>query len=97
MATKRKRSAVAIRARDIGLDIGPLFAEREEVPVRMFSFERPAHLFWQGAFTALIKSGMSEASAFAWLQSKSPRWLLDSTSDQVEQLGFDIVAKEIGL
>lgn len=63
--------------------------------VPMYSFDRPAYNFWQGAFCALIEFGMSEKQAFDWLQSKSPRWMLDNHADEVQALGHDMVAAYI--
>ncbi len=53
----------------------------------MYSFARPSCNFWQGAFTALRNAGVSEKKALDWLQSKNPRWMLDSDSEEIEKLG----------
>jgi len=87
--------ATRLESRDITVDIGPLFSPREEPRVTMYSYSTPAYTFWQGAYDALIEAGSTDAQALAWLQSKNPRWMLDSSSSDVQELGRMMTARYI--
>lgn len=78
--------------RDITDEIGPLDGDAE---VPMYSFNRAAYNFWQGAFEALISAGVAENEALEWLQSKHSRWLMDGSDDTVQELGRALTAKYI--
>lgn len=54
--------------------LGPLTSDAEWA---MYSFERPAFMFWNAIANALRARGWSEEEIKEWLQSKEPRWMLD--------------------
>lgn len=47
-----------------------------EIP--MYSYERPAWIVWNAIAKTLHERGWSEPQIVEWLQSKQPRWALDS-------------------
>lgn len=53
----------------------------------MYSFDRPAHYFWNGVANGLKKSGLNDEEIKDWLQSKAARWLLDSMGEKIVKLG----------
>lgn len=61
----------------------------------MYSYARPAYKFWQGAFVALRNAGVSEKKALEWLQSKSPRYMLDNVDEQIQELGRKLTEEYI--
>jgi hypothetical protein len=77
-------------SRDITGDIG----ERYPSPparIPMFSYSRPAWILWQSVFDGMIQAGKTEDEAFAWLQSKNPRLLLDAElGDRLRLIGLEI-------
>lgn len=70
--------------RDISIEIGPLDSDRA---VPMYSYERPASLFWQGVYDGLIARSMTHDQAMEWLQSKHARWILNSCGEELTELG----------
>lgn len=73
------------RHEDITGKIGT-FDGQSEVP--MYSFDRVAHLFWQGVYNELRERGWTQKQAFEFLQSKHPRWMLDGTTgEELEHMG----------
>lgn len=65
--------------RDITADIGPMYRDGWKPKIPMYSYERPAYIFWQAVFEGLQEGGMTETQAIDWLQSKNPRWALDGS------------------
>ena len=64
--------------RDITDALGPMFRDGGWAPeIPMYSFERPAYILWQAVFEGLQESGMTEAQAIDWLQSRLARHALD--------------------
>lgn len=59
----------------------------------MYSYERPASLFWNGFAAALIGAGYSEAEVEDILRSKLMRWNLDDSGGRVEALGREMGAE----
>jgi hypothetical protein len=83
-----------VEYRDITADIGPLHTRTEPAKIPMFSYERPAYLFWQFVFEGLQEKGWTEEQAIHWLQSKGPRWELDGTlGEAIAALGKQWAAK----
>ena len=79
---------------DISGDIGPLFTEYyAERKCKMYSFDTPAYLFWQGIFNGLRKAGNTEKQCFEILQSKRARWLMDHHGEALETLGEQMAEK----
>jgi hypothetical protein len=78
-------------SRDITADVcDPFDKPKGEIP--MFSFERPAYLFWQGAYDVLTDElGKTHEQAVEWLKSKHPRWMLDNKGDACKRLGATLV------
>lgn len=72
-------------ARDITADIGPLYRSGWDPKIPMYSYERPAYIFWQAVFEGLQEGGMTEEQAIDWLQSKNPRWVLDGSLGAILQ------------
>ena len=64
-------------------DLYPLLSP--EVP--MYSFSRPAYIFWQGFYDGLIKRGFTHEIAIREMQSKGVRWMLDSEDNKLKELG----------
>lgn len=75
---------------DITGDIGPLFTGPVKVP--MYSFSRPAWLFWQGLYEGLREEGYSHERAIEMLQSKKVRHMLDGEGKRLERLGKNMAA-----
>jgi len=71
---------------DITCKIGPLF-EHKESEIPMYSYDRPAYLFWNGVAKGLKKSGATNKEIQWWLQSKCARWMLDGMGEEVEKFG----------
>jgi hypothetical protein len=61
-----------------------------EIPFTMYSYERPSRIFWFCVSKELLARGLTEEEVVEWLQSKNPRWLLDSYEDR-----FEAMAKEM--
>jgi hypothetical protein len=61
--------------------IGDLHQDREPPEWPMYSYSRPAYLFWNGFANALRERGLSDAQIRVELQSKGTRWLLDARSN----------------
>ena len=57
----------------------------------MYSFSRPACIFWQAAFERLISHGMSEQRAIDWLTSKAPRCMLDQFDERIKTLAREMI------
>lgn len=78
-------------ARDITADIGPLYRDGWDPKIPMYSYERPAYIFWQAVFEGLVEAGKTEEQAIDWLQSKNPRWVLDgSLGALLSQIGLEV-------
>lgn len=61
----------------------------------MYSYERPAYIFWSAFMNGLQAGGLSERQAKDWLTSKKARWMLDGDmSEMLEKLAFDYAKKE---
>jgi len=58
---------------------------------KMFSFETPSSLFWNGVANALKEKGYSEVKIKEWLQSKEARWLMDVHGEEIERLGYELI------
>jgi hypothetical protein len=84
MSTKKPAQ---IEIPDITGDIGELFPSSEKPKHPMYSYNRPAYLFWQGFYAALRKKGASHKDAMQVLSSKAARHMLDGHGDEVEELG----------
>ena len=57
----------------------------------MYSFSRPACIFWQAAFERLITRGMSEQHAIDWLTSNKARWMLDKYDECIKTLARALI------
>ena len=78
------------RLRDITGDIGQAYNIGPPT-IPMYSFDRPATILWQAVYDAMREAGRTDAQATEWLQSKSPRWLLDGEhGDKLRALGVEI-------
>ena len=58
----------------------------------MYSFDRPAFMFWNGFANGLKRLGLTDEQIKDELQSKGPRWMLDNC-DEIEKLGLKMAAK----
>ena len=83
-------------ARDITADIGPLYRDGWDPKIPMYSYERPAYIFWQAVFEGLVEAGKTEEQAIDWLQSKGPRHMLDGPIGEVLRDIGRRVGKEFG-
>jgi len=73
---------------DITGKVGPLYPQPTAPEWPLYSFNRIAAVFLQGAAEALNKRRWSEADICALLQSKQLRWSLDGElTDQLKALG----------
>ncbi len=80
---------------DVTARIGPLLPIQNGADWPMFSYHRPADLFWQGVANRLQAAGWSERRIRDWLQSKAPRLCLDGAwGDRLAALGAEIFAAE---
>lgn len=84
-ASKSKTSKIS--PQDITGMIGDLYP-KENPEYAMYSYSRPAYLFWQGFYEGLLARGFTHKKAIEEMQSKGPRWMFDGDSESVKQLGF---------
>ncbi len=54
----------------------------------MYSYERPAWLYFNGVANALRAQGWNDEQIKERLASKDMRWMLDAWEQEVEHLGF---------
>lgn len=87
MMKRSNKAVVPDDERDITADIGPLWPLPQEGRRTMYSYERPAYLFWQGFADALFDRGLTKEQVFRELASKGTRWLLDAQGEKLKQLG----------
>jgi len=80
--------------KDITGEIGPI-NDKSKYP--MYSYERPAYIFWQGAYEGMIKLGKTHNEAITILQSKAARWLLDHNDLLIKNLGKELASSLINL
>ena len=72
--------------RDITGDIGDLYPViAPKYP--MFSYSRPAWLFWQGVYNTLTKKGKTHEEAIEILQHSLVRYALDDIQDEIVKSG----------
>lgn len=69
--------------------IGPLNSDKEWP---MYSYERPAYMFWNAIANTLRTRGWSDEEIKEWLQSKEPRWMLDGELGETIEAVAAIVA-----
>jgi hypothetical protein len=72
---------------DITGKIGSLFPDASDPEIPMYSYSRPAYLFWQGFYEGLRERGMTDEQAFEEMQSKGVRWMLDLSGEMLGDLG----------
>lgn len=75
---------IAVSDLDITGEIGGLHSDCKWT---MYSYERPAFVFWNGVAKGLAEKGATIEEIQWWLQSKNARWLLDGMSDEIEKMG----------
>ena len=56
-------------------------------PFPMYSYEKPARLFWEGFVSKLIEDGATKDQIEWLLRSKHMRWMFDADEDRVVELG----------
>ena len=68
--------------------MGDLFTSQErEWP--MYSYSRPASIFWNAVANAMRDAGKSDKQIQEFLQSRDPRYLLDgSWGEGLEKMGY---------
>jgi hypothetical protein len=64
--------------------MGPLSSGKEWP---MYSFERPAYLFWNAFANQLAREGFSERQIQTALQGRDVRHMLDTDQDAIEEVG----------
>jgi putative NIF3 family GTP cyclohydrolase 1 type 2 len=80
---------------DVTARIGPLLPIPDRADWPMYSYHRPADIFWQGVADRLQAAGWREARIRDWLQSKAPRLCLDGTwGERLAALGAELIAAE---
>jgi len=62
-----------------------------DAPIKIWSYRRPANLFWNAIVNHLIERGMSEKESIEWVGSKDVRWMLDGFEERIEDLVIDMV------
>lgn len=62
----------------------------QDKPYPMYSYDRPAALFWSGVAKVLADAGYDYDQIEEFLRSKNTRWMLDMFEDKVEALGEEI-------
>lgn len=72
--------------------IGELFNSTNEAQVPMYSYSRPANLFWQGVYNELTKT-MSHEQALKDLQSRNSRWMIDQFDNEIVKFGEELAKK----
>jgi len=72
---------------EISGDIGPLIPQNGDAKYPMYSYSRPAYVFWNGFAKGLAKQGFSAEKIMEILQSRDVRHYLDAVDDQIEKLG----------
>jgi len=68
----------------------PLTERRDAVSHPMYSYNRPADMFWQGVYEELRVSGRTHEQCLEILQSKEMRIMLDHTPE-LRELGHQVV------
>ena len=68
--------------------IGPLYTSEKPAEITMYSYERPARIFWRGFIEGLANKGWTEQEIIEWLESKAARWMLDGMDTELFDLGF---------
>lgn len=72
--------------------IGPF---KSDAAWPMYSFDRPAYIFWNTIAAELNKAGWTDDQIKNWLQSKAPRWALDGDwTEQIEHFAREL-AKDV--
>ena len=77
---------------DITGKIGELYPDTKEPEWPMYSYGRPARLFWNGIAIALDKRGWSEEQVKTFLQSINARHWLDSQEELIESLAIGVAS-----
>lgn len=69
----------------------PLFGTPSTDDARaIYSYERPAYIFWSAFMNGLRAAGLTEEEAKDWIASKRARWMLDGEmSDKIEALAYE--------
>jgi hypothetical protein len=90
MAKAEARPPKAPEWRDYSIKFAPLWESPVKPDqIRMYSYERPANMIWNAIMNGMRQGGMTEKQAFEWLQSKSPRWMLDGEfGDLLNEIGL---------
>ena len=65
----------------------------QDKPYPMYSFDRPASLFWFGVAKTLAESGCGYDQIQEFLRSKNARWMLDQFEEELENLGKELAKK----
>jgi len=80
---------------DITGKIGDLFpSEKPEWP--MYSYSRPAYLFWQGVADEMFANGATPDQVREFLSSKTVRHMLDAHGDEARNLGREFYRRITG-
>ena len=74
------------------LEIGPLEAN---VNCPMYSYDTPSRLFWRSVIDTLQERGWSEENIKSFLQSKDPRWALDSELGDTIMMVASLYASQV--
>ncbi len=71
---------------EIGPKWGPVSGPNPKYP--MYSYERPAWIFWQGFYNGLIDCGFSHQTSIEIMQSRDVRHMLDGDGDEIKDMGY---------
>jgi len=85
-----KAKPITAHTRDFSLAFHQMF-RLEPMPdsTPMYSYERPASMFWSAFMNGLMAGGFSEQEARDWLTSKSARYALDGDlGDAISDMAF---------
>src|SRR2546425_206787 len=81
---KLKRTA---KERRMAAQVETLDLTKEIADSGMYSYDRPAYTFWNGAAQALAAAGYENDTVIHILKSKVTRWMLDAGDEKVVKLG----------
>ena len=79
---------------DITDKIGDLNPTTETPEWPMYSYSRPAYIFWNGVAKGLMEAGLNQEEIQRWLQSKLARWELDGMGHLLENFGRSMTKKQ---
>src|SRR2546426_813450 len=81
------------KERRMAAQVETLDLTKEIADSGMYSYDRPAYTFWNGAAQALAAAGYENDTVIHILKSKVTRWMLDAGDEKVVKLGRAMMAE----